>query len=147
MTTSDLADLIARKREVLSQLRALGQRQIELTQGSDWSPLAKVLSTKERLLALLLQTEKSLEPFRREESERRVWPSPEAREKCRRDAAVCAELLAEVMSLERQSEQAMIRRRDAAATRLSSLHNSGAAHAAYTAQPTTTHGFDVASER
>jgi hypothetical protein len=146
MRTDELANLVARKRDVLSHLRALAVRQFELAEGSDWSELEKVLSAKERLLALVVQLEAQLDPFRADNPDDRVWESCEARQACREQSRECAALLAEIMRLERQSEEAMVRRRDAAAARLAGLQAGGAAHAAYLADGPTSLGFDLVSE-
>lgn len=147
MHTELLARLVARKHEVLTHLRTLALRQRELVGEDDWAQLTKVLSTKQRLLDLLGQVERELEPFRAQTPEDRVWASAADRDACRRAADECATLLAEVMQLERESERAMIRRRDEAARQLAGLHSAGAARNAYVAedQPASI-GLDLISE-
>jgi len=147
MQTELLAKLIARKHEVLTHLRSLGLRQAELVGGDDWSQLTKVLSTKQRLLDLLTQTERELAPFRGERPELRVWASDAARDTCRQQADACAVLLAEVLQLERDGERAMITRRDEAARQLAGMHNAGAARSAYVMeQEPASFGLDLVSE-
>ncbi len=147
MQTELLAQLIGRKHEVLTHLRSLGLRQAELVGEDDWAQLTKVLSTKQRLLDLLAQIERELEPYRSEAPEHREWASDAARDACRRQADACAALLADVMRLERESEQAIVRRRDDAARQLSGLHAAVAARSAYAAanEPASI-GLDLISE-
>jgi hypothetical protein len=106
-----------------------------------------VLSTKQRLLDLLARIERELEPFRAEAADDRVWRSDEDRDACRRQADACAALLADVMRLERDSEQAMVRRRDEAARQLAGMHAAVAARNAYAAESLPASiGLDLVSE-
>lgn len=147
MQTELLAQLIGRKHEVLTHLRSLGMRQAELVGEDEWAQLTKVLSTKQRLLDLLAQTERELEPYRAEAPEHRVWKSDAARDACRRQAEECAALLADVMRLEREGEQAMVRRRDEAARQLAGMHAAVAARHAYAAEDVPASiGLDLVSE-
>ena len=59
-----------------------------------------------KLLGQMQQLEQGLAPFRDEDPDQRPWPSPAAREKCRSDADRSEQLLAEIMQLERQGEDA-----------------------------------------
>jgi hypothetical protein len=147
MQTELLARLVARKHEVLTHLRSLAVRQVELVGGDDWTQLTKVLSTKQRLLDLLAQIECELKPFRSQSPDERVWASAADREACRRLADDSATLLAELMQLERDSEQTMVRRRDDAARQLALMHAATAARSAYAAehQPASI-GRDLVSE-
>ena len=97
--------------------------------------LMQVLSSKDSLLQQLQNVERELDPFRKEDPDARKWDSPELRQACRQDAERCASLLSEIVVLERQSEAAMLVRRDATAAQLQNMYGSQEAQGAYVAAP------------
>jgi hypothetical protein len=131
LDTDVLAQLVADKLECLSQLRALGVRQLEAIAADDLTALLRVLAGKQRLLARLQELEPALAPFRDQPPEARVWRDPADRQRCARMAELCAALLAELVEQERQSESRLLVRRDQAAAQLQGLHRRGEAQAAY----------------
>jgi len=134
--TNQLAELMAQKHELLTQLCALGQRQLELIQSNELAQLMRVLSAKQQLLTRLHDVQRTLDPFRDQAPESRRWPSAAAREQCGRLASHCDQLLAEVVKFEKQSEAQLILRRDDAAERLQGAHAAAFARGAYTADNT-----------
>lgn len=143
-----LAAGIAQKHQVLTHLAALSRRQLELAAEHDWTGLMKLLAAKSRLIDVLRQVDRALDPFRTEEPDARSWPDAAQREQCRQQSAECAALLAEVMALEQQSEKLLVERRDAAAQQLQGMHVAAAAYETYTSSPTTgALGLDLASGR
>jgi hypothetical protein len=133
--TDLLTDLAGRKRECLTQLHALSQRQLELIEANDMTQLLGLLSAKQRLLVDLQQIERLLDPFRGQDPESRQW-------RCRADRQRCAELIAnsqtlfaEIVAQENQSEAQLQRRRDGTAARLHQAHQAQQARAAYGAFP------------
>jgi hypothetical protein len=131
LTTDLLAELVAKKHDLLVQLRDVGLRQVELIDGGDMTQLLKLLSSKQRLLNGLQAVERQLDPFRRENPASRVWRSPADREACSRQAALCETLLAEVVERERRSESNLIAHRDRVAVELEVAHRAAEAHHAY----------------
>jgi hypothetical protein len=142
LDTDVLAQLVAGKLDCLSQLRALGVRQLEAIAAGDLTALLRVLAGKQRLLARLQELETQLAPFRGQPPEERVWRDPADRERCARMADVCTALLAEIVEQERQSENRLLVRRDQAAAQLQGMHRSGEAQGAYRADPHPTHLVD-----
>jgi hypothetical protein len=132
--TEILSDRIEQKLALFEQLRDLGRRQLALIEAGDLTQLLKLLSAKQRLLSALVSLERELDPFRSEDPEARVWPSPAHRQKCAQNAATCEELLRSIVEQERQSEAQMRARRDEVAARLDGAHSVAAAHRAYTAE-------------
>jgi hypothetical protein len=130
-----LAAAIARKAQLLDLLRRLGEAQLSLVGEGDMTRLMQVLSSKDSLLQQLQHVERELDPYRDEDPDRRKWDSPELRQACREDAARCADLLAEIVALEKQSEAEMLRRRDATAAQLQNMYGSHEAQGAYVAAP------------
>ena len=87
-----------------------------------------------------------LDPFRNQDPDRRRWRTPEGRETCAEELARCEQLLAEIVGLEKQSEQDMICRRDEAAARLTGVHSASHARESYLAEPRSARGrFNLTS--
>ena len=131
--TAKLAELINAKHQVLLKLREVGQRQAELAGQGDVPELLSLLAAKQTLIDGLQQIERELGPFRNDDPDRRVWPDAEARSRCAKQADDCNELLNEILYLEKQSEDAMIARRDQVATQLRQVYSAGQARGAYEA--------------
>jgi hypothetical protein len=113
----------------------MGRRQLELIDQQDMTALLDVLTTKQRVLTKLQQIERALDPFRGQAPEQRRWRTAEDRRLCTEQLHQCERLLAEIISQEKCSEGALLRRRDEAASRLQRAHLAGQAREAYTAQP------------
>ncbi|WP_254512047.1 hypothetical protein [Anatilimnocola floriformis] len=143
-----LANLMARKTQLLELLRKLGAAQLSLVDEGDMSRLLQVLGSKDSLLAQLQLVERELDPFRDEDPNRRQWASPELRASCRRDADRCAVLLTEIMAIEKQSEVEMSRRRDATAAQLQGMYGTQEAQGAYVTTPSASSSasFDLSME-
>ena len=142
-----LANSMARKAQLLELLCKLGAAQLSLVGEGDMSRLLQVLSSKDSLLAQLQIIERELDPFRDEDPNRRQWASPELRATCRRDADRCSALLAEIMTIEKQSEAEMTRRRDATAIQLQGLYGTQEAQGAYITTPAVSPAtFDLSME-
>ncbi len=135
LDTDTLAALIAKKHELLVQLRDLGRRQMELIDLGDMTQLLKLLASKQRLLAGMHATERQLDPFRHQDPNTRPWPTAAARDRCAAMADECDKLMAEVMSREKQSESQLRYRRDEAAARLQGVHAAAQARQAYAEAP------------
>jgi hypothetical protein len=133
--TDILGDLIGRKRSCLAQLRAIGERQLDLVRLGSMTDLLELLAVKQHVLLQLQQVERELDRFRGEDPEKRRWRSPERRRECAAWLAECDALLAQIMAQERQSEQELTRRRDEAAARLEEVHTASQARGAYLAGP------------
>lgn len=131
--TNQLAELMAQKHELLTQLCALGKRQLELINGNELALLMRVLSAKQNVLSTLHEVQRALDPYREQSPDARRWSSAAAREQCAQLAAHCDQLLVEVVRLEKQSESQLVLRRDDAAERLQGVHAAAFARGAYAA--------------
>jgi len=129
--TDTLSEQMQQKHELLSQLRDLGQHQIELIVQGDLSRLLKLLAAKQRLMNALQTVERTLEPFRHQDPNLRAWRTAEDRRCCAETATNCEALLAAIVEQERHSESEMTIRRDVAAARLQGLHHAAQIHHAY----------------
>jgi flagellar biosynthesis/type III secretory pathway chaperone len=140
LPTSQLADLIRRKREVLAQLCDLGDKQKALVERGDTATLLKLLAAKQTLIAALQQIECELAPFHSENPEDRTWSSPNERARCALQAEECNRLLETIVELERHCGERMTARRNEVAAQLQNVHAAGQARDAYQANrlPTQT---------
>ena len=77
LSTTRLADLIAKRRRCLEQLLELGRRQAELIAAGNMADLMRLLAAKQQLIAALQTLEKELAPFHDEDPDSRRWASPE----------------------------------------------------------------------
>ena len=130
-----LAELICTKRACLVQLRDMGRRQLELIEEENMTALLDLLATKQRSLLRLQQIERALDPFRGQDPDRRRWRTHELRSRSAEQLQQCEGLLGEIVSQEKVSEGALIRRRDEVAARLQGAHLADQARGAYAGGP------------
>ncbi len=147
METDLLANLIAKKHDVLIGLRDLSRRQSSILGEGDMSRLLSVLATKQQQLDELQQLEKQIDPFRDQDPDQRIWRSTADRDRCRQVAERCESLLREIMLMEKQCESDLIIRRDETAELLQGTHTATEARTAYSQPNYPTIGqLDVTSE-
>jgi hypothetical protein len=148
MNTDKLVENLMQKREVLSQLRQLADLQSALVGGGDSRKLLGLLATKEKLLQALKKVEASLDPFRDEDPDDRVWRSPAERQAARGIAEECNSLLAEIMEIDQSDEERLIARRDVNAEARRRVRTTKLAITAYS-QPSPHHtgNLDLSSDR
>lgn len=135
LETDALRDLICAKRECLLELRDMVRRQLELIDKEEMTALLDLLAAKQRVLTRLQRIEAALHPFRNQDPEQRRWRSREDRRRCAEQLQQCETLLAEIINQEKCGEGLLIRRRDAAASRLRQAHFVSRARETYTCQP------------
>lgn len=131
MDTDRLAELVAQKREILTQLHGLTERQWQLIRDGDMARLLSLLAAKQSFLNHLQKVERHIDPFRMQDPEQRQWRSPTLRQEVRRAASESEALLEQILKVEQQCESQMTHRRDDAAARLQGIHDSTQARAAY----------------
>jgi hypothetical protein len=133
--TDRLAALIAAKLQVLEILARLSQRQLALIDAGEMTALVKLLASKQTVMSQMQTLEQQMAPFRGVDPDARVWRSSADRAACQAQAERCNALLAEALALEQQAEEAMLRRRDAAAVALAAAQSATDARSAYEAMP------------
>lgn len=133
LSTNLLADLVAKRRKCLVQLRDLGVRQSQMIAGGEMAELLRLVAAKQQLIVALQAIEQQLAPFHEQDPDRRQWNSAEARACCAADAEACRLLIQEVMAMERAGERQMIERRDAVAMQLRTVVSGGKVRDAYQA--------------
>jgi hypothetical protein len=139
-STSTLSERIDQKHDLLVQLRDIGQRQLELIASGDMNQLLKILAAKHRLLGILQGVERSLDPFRSDDPDRRIWKSPADRQQCAEMAHRCEALLRTIVEQEREGESQMILRRNETARRLRDIQHAADIHRAYADESAPTAG-------
>ncbi len=132
-STTTLADLMAKRRKCLTQLRDLGVKQALLIAAGEMTDLLRIVAAKQQLIVALQALEKQLSPFQEQDPQRRSWGSAEARARCAADAEACRQLIGEVMAMEREGERQMATRRDAMANQVRSATSGGRVREAYRA--------------
>ncbi len=152
LATDNLAELIRKKHQILTQLREIGLRQQKLVDESATVGLLQLLGAKQHLIGALQMVERNLRPFQAEDPEQRQWRTAAERAACAERAAECQQLLSDVMELERRQEARMVERRDQAAEQLQragAAHQAVGAYAQYraTARPVGTNHPPIARTR
>jgi hypothetical protein len=132
-STERLIELICKKHHVLRQLRDIGRRQMELVDGGDIAALLALLGAKQQLIAGLQTLEQELALYYAEDPDRRVWPSPQHRAACARQAAECNAFLEEIVSMEKVGAERMTERRNEVAEQLQQAHAATQVRSAYEA--------------
>jgi hypothetical protein len=133
-TTDRLAELIGKKRQVLSQLRDVGHRQTDLIHYGDTASLLKLLAAKQQLISSLQSLELELTPYYAEDPDARRWASPQDRAKCAQQASDGNTLLEEIVQLEKHGAEMMAARRNEVAEQLEQAHAAAHVRTAYQAQ-------------
>ncbi len=133
-STEQLATLIAKKHEVLVQLRAVGVRQTDLVASGEVAALLKVLAAKQHLITRLQDLERELKPYYGVDPEKRAWRSPEERARCAKQASDCNVLLEEIVRLEKLGAEKMNDRKNEVAQQLQQVHAAAHVRSAYQAQ-------------
>jgi hypothetical protein len=133
-STEKLSALIAKKHEVLVQLRAIGVRQSGLVDDGDVTSLLKLLAAKQQLIGRLQKLENELKPYYVGNPDQRIWQSPEARANCAKQANECNAILEEIVRMEKVGAGRMTERKNEVAQQLQQVHASVHVRTAYQAQ-------------
>jgi hypothetical protein len=133
-STEQLAALIAKKHEVLVQLRAVGARQTDLVASGEVAALLKLLAAKQHLITRLQDLERELKPFYVGDPDGRTWRSQEERARCAKQASECNILLEEIVQLEKLGAEKMNERKNEVAQQLKQVHAAAHVRNAYQAQ-------------
>ncbi len=147
--TDQLVQLIDQKHEVLTQLLTLSQYQLRLAGHDDHiNDLMRVLSAKQTLIDRLTRIDRTIDPFRQQDPESRVWRSSSERTQCSQTAQQCEVILDELKAIEQRSTEVVTSHRDEIAALLRQAHTSSDSVTAYNNLDThnTSCGFDLTAE-
>ncbi|MBI2823498.1 MAG: hypothetical protein HYX69_02265 [Planctomycetia bacterium] len=95
-----MTTLIGAKRDCLLELRAVAQGPLDSAGDRDGGDLMTVLAGKRQLLARLRSIEQALDPFRRQQPQRRSWPTDADRRQCSALLDECDALWQEIVAAE-----------------------------------------------
>lgn len=146
--TDQLVQLIDKKHEVLTQLLTLSQYQLRLAGHSDFiDDLMRVLAAKQTLIERLTHIDRTMDPFRQQNPEARVWRSASERTQCSQKAQHCEVLLTELKEIEQKSTEIVTTHRDEISRMLQETHTSADSASAYhDMNVPTSRGFDLTAE-
>ncbi|MHC2067404.1 flagellar protein FlgN [Bremerella sp. T1] len=146
--TDQLVQLIDQKHEVLTQLLTLSQYQLRLAgHDSHIDDLMRVLAAKQTLIERLTRIDRTMDPFRQQNPESRVWRSASERTQCSQKAKQCEVLLTELKQLEHKSTEVVASHRDEISKLLRETHTSVDSASAYSEMNApTSGGFDFTAE-
>jgi hypothetical protein len=130
-STLALAGLVRQRRRLLESMAAVGERQQQLLDDADTTPLLNLLSAKQQLIGALAQVERGLDPFRAEDPATREWETEEQRQACADDLRIGSQLLRVILERERNHTECVTARRDAVARQLAFAKTAHAAASAY----------------
>lgn len=128
----DLLELFGREQACYTSLLDLSRRQKQIIETGDVDDLLQVLGQKQKVLSRVGEVENLLLPYKRN------WPairsSLDSNDRQVLDLALATveELLAELIALEKESEQLLIKRRDVVETELHEAVKVGHIQQAYT---------------
>jgi hypothetical protein len=134
MDTALLVQLMAEKLDRLSQLRMLGERQLDLVRLGDLTRLLQVLAEKQKHIDALAEVHRNLAPFQADTPDGRNWNSEDDRLNCARMLEVCETLRQEILQQERHCESELVARRDATALQAQEVQSATIARSAYRPQ-------------
>jgi hypothetical protein len=147
LETENLARLIDRKLEVLTQLHSLALRQLQLVSQGEAGLLIGLLAAKQRLLTPLQSIEDEMKPFQGQDPDRRQWRSPQDRQRTRGVVDQCESVLRDIVKIEVACERELLRRRELAAGELRGTHSAAQAVQAYiSAGPAPIAQLDLSSD-
>ncbi|HAN98238.1 MAG TPA: hypothetical protein DCQ98_12770 [Planctomycetaceae bacterium] len=104
-STERLAELLSARHRTLGKLRVVSARQIQVLQRDAIGELHELLAVKQTLIEDLVRVDQAIDPYRAEDPERRVWSSPDVRERCRQLVEECTRWLDEVKEFEAGAER------------------------------------------
>jgi hypothetical protein len=147
LSTQKLAQLIAKKRDILARLLKLASGQTGQISNGQISSLLETLTAKQAWLGELQKLDTELAPYHGEDPESRSWESPEHRQQCQKDAAQCEAILAKLMEIEAVAQAQLGQRKEEVSQRLDSGHKQAEAGRAYlSAANVSSSQLDLASE-
>lgn len=137
MTDKELRELLeyfGREQACYTALLDLSRRQKRIIEEGEVDELLRLLGQKQNMLARVGEVETLLAPYKRNWRTLRQTLDDNDRQVLDLALATVEELLAELIALEKESEQLLVERRDLARVELESAARGGNAHQAYRAK-------------
>ena len=133
-STERLAELCQLRLEKLQVIRELSIQQCVLAQSQDVERLLSLAGKRQHALDALESIQSELRTYSNEDPERRVWASPELREKCRVDLEKGKSILSELIVMEQRSIDILASQREAIAEQIHLHHGTQTVLNAYSSQ-------------
>lgn len=144
--TDLLADLIAQRLGTLDELVKLARRQRELAHEGSLVGVVEALSAKQPAVDRLLAIEQSLNDYRQDDPETRVWRSEELRARTRRMSELSQPLLAETLAIETECERLLTAMKDDVAEQLGTNQGADVARRGYAGKTARRGSLDLTTE-
>lgn len=135
MTNQELRELLeyfGREQACYTALLDLSRRQKDVIENGDVDDLLQILGQKQKVLSRVGEVENQLLPYKRNWGAVRAGLDENDRQVLDMALASVEELLAELIALEKESEQLLMQRRDVVEIELQEVVKGGAVHQAYT---------------
>lgn len=144
--TDLLADLIAQRLGTLDELVKLARRQRELAQEGSLVGVVEALSAKQPYVDRLLAIEQSLNAYRHDDPETRVWRNAELRTRTRRMSELSQPLLVETLAIETECERLLTVLKEDVGTQLGAGQNVDVARRGYAGKTVRRGSLDLTTE-
>ena len=118
MDANQLSQLIDRRLHLLQSLMEMGHKQTAAIRDGRMSDLMRILSEKQPPLSELAAIAQQLKAAAGDDPEKRIWPDPAARDRCRRHQQVCEQLHLDLLAMEAECESTLSKSRDEIQQRL-----------------------------
>ncbi|MCL2348896.1 MAG: hypothetical protein FWC50_11635 [Planctomycetaceae bacterium] len=128
--------LIQKKQERLQQLHDCSRNQLQYVDDGNTDALFELLGVKQKLLLDLEEIDRQMEVYRLDDPEKRLWPSPEMRQRCREAVETCRRLVCETLENDQAAEKELIVKKNAAQKQLRQFDTKANIQLAYHRQRT-----------
>jgi hypothetical protein len=131
MNGEELARRVTMRKQVLGELLEIARRQAVAIDGGRMNELMNLLGEKQVPLTRLADLSQAIAKAASDDPEVRPWNDPQDRRRCRAENEQCEEMLAELLRLEAECEQALSVRREDFRQQLERSHNTREAVSGY----------------
>lgn len=144
--TDRLADLIAERLRTLDDLVKLARRQREFAQEGSLVGVVEALSAKQPYVDRLLALEQSLNAYRDDDPETRVWRDEDLRTRTRRMSELSQPLLTETLAIETECERLLTVLKDDVGSQLRASQGVDVARRGYAGKTARRGSLDLTTE-
>jgi hypothetical protein len=134
--TKQLAKLWSEKLNLLQRMLNITEQEFEFVQRRNFDKLTEyleILGVHQKMFTMLGEIDSSLEKFKTDDIEKRVWESHEARDACNRSIERCELLVKKMYQYSQESESIMLEQKQKQKEKIKHLE-SGKVSSEYTRQ-------------
>jgi len=110
--------LIQKKQERLEQLCDCSRNQLQYVDNGNIDALFELLGVKQKLLLDLEEIDRQISAYQWDDPEKRLWPSPEMRQKCQEAVETCRQLVRKALEHDQEAEKELIAKKNDAQIQL-----------------------------